>query len=345
MPETPGEYPAYARAVIDRNPQMNESNTKLKLLNPLLDALGWNVATEVELEYSVQMGATTKHVDYSLTHEGSPAVFVEAKGCDSTLSEGDRTQLASYLKQQNVDWGLLTNGKQFEVLRRRFDGTDIVVDTLGSFPLEEFASHVGLVEALSKESITSGQSDRIAAAMRELHQARDALQDEKETLAERIAQAVAEVAGDRVSQRAENHAKEYIDALVADIESDLQSTPARTDGQSQQVDFWTRVEAQTGIRRTEDGVTFPDGPSATSSYVSFVRLLFDEDYLSVDDLPIQLGRTRYTVHTEPEHPDGREMYEAKEVVDGVYLETHASVAQLQSYTRQLAAFCGAEDAE
>lgn len=345
MPETLDEYPAYARAVVDRNPQMNESNTTMKLVTPLLQVLGWNMMVDVEREYSVKAASTTTHVDYCLSTDGNPAVFVEAKGCDTSLSTDHREQLEWYMKQQNVDWGLLTNGKQFEVLRRRIDGTDLVVDTLGSFSLDEFAGNRGLVEALSKESIESGESDRIAAAMRELHQARDDLLHEKESLAEHVAQVVADVAGDGISQRAENHAKEYVDALVADIEAELQSTPARTDGQAREVDFWTRVEAQTGIRRSEGELIFPEGSSATSVYVTFVRFLFDEGYLSVDDLPLKLGRTRYTINTEPTHPDGREMYEAKEVRDGVYLETHANIDQLKSYTRQLAEYCGVEGPE
>jgi hypothetical protein len=105
------EYVEQSQSLIDASPQMDEQNTRRKLIEPLLELLGWNMLSpEVELEYSVQMGVGTKKVDYALMLEGTPVVFVEAKGVDSSISDSHRSQLKSYMRQTGVDWGLLTNG-------------------------------------------------------------------------------------------------------------------------------------------------------------------------------------------------------------------------------------------
>lgn len=340
-PETLSDYPEYARRVIDNNPQMNESNTKHKLVDPLLRVLGWDMALDVEMEYSVQMGRTTKHVDYSLTHDGGPAVFVEAKGSDTGFSENDMSQLQSYLKQQNVDWGLLTNGREFEVVRRRFDGEDIVVDTVGSLTIDEFRDRKTVLEALSRDSIESGRSARFAKALQERRRARDRLRDGKDVIAERVVEVVADEAGDAVTQRAETHAKNFVDSLVEELERDLSRDPLdEDDGGESDDSFWARLEAHTGVTRGDEGIVFPDGRAATSSFVSFVRFVWEDGHVGEDDLPLKFGRKRYLLHTEPVHSDGDSMYEPREIANGVYVETHASVDQLKRNAKHLAEHCG-----
>ena len=82
------DYIERSQSLIDSSPQMDEQNTRRKLIEPLLEILGWNMLSEdVELEYSVQMGVGTKKVDYALMIEGAPVVFVEAKGVDTAISD------------------------------------------------------------------------------------------------------------------------------------------------------------------------------------------------------------------------------------------------------------------
>jgi predicted type IV restriction endonuclease len=128
------EYVERSRALLEGDPQMGEENTKVKLVQPLIDLLGWDVySPEVELEYSMQIGRGHTRADYALLLEGTPVVFVEVNGCDATLTDTDRHQLKSYMRQMGVDWGLLTNGAHFEVLKRRVDGNRPNERSLRSF--------------------------------------------------------------------------------------------------------------------------------------------------------------------------------------------------------------------
>lgn len=63
-------YVNQSQSLLAASPQMNEQNTRRKIIEPLLKLLGWDMlSTDVELEYSVQMGVGTKKVDYALMIE------------------------------------------------------------------------------------------------------------------------------------------------------------------------------------------------------------------------------------------------------------------------------------
>lgn len=109
-------YIERSKSLLEEAPQIGEENTKVKLVQPLIELLGWEVySSEVDLEYPMQIGRGNAGADYALQLEGAPVVFIEAKASDSALNDSDRRQLASYMRQKGVDWGLLTNGNQFEV--------------------------------------------------------------------------------------------------------------------------------------------------------------------------------------------------------------------------------------
>lgn len=61
------EYVGRCQQLIESSPQMDEQNTKVKLIQPFLELLGWNLySTEVALEYTVPMASGSTHVDYEL---------------------------------------------------------------------------------------------------------------------------------------------------------------------------------------------------------------------------------------------------------------------------------------
>ena len=118
------EYVQRCQQLIESSPQMDEENTKVKLVQPFLELLGWDLySTEVALEYTIPMASGSTHVDYALLVGDSPVVFVEAKPVRSTLTDDEVQQLRSYMRQElDVDWGILTNGKSFEVLTKNRHG-------------------------------------------------------------------------------------------------------------------------------------------------------------------------------------------------------------------------------
>lgn len=320
------------RKVISNSPDMDEANTKAKVVQPLLETLGWDIAADADLEHAIPIGSTTHHVDYALELEGVSELFVEVKGCYTDLNDRHLEQLFTYMKTQNVDWGLLTNARSYYVCRRRVtDNSNVVVDVLGDFTLEDFAEHSTLLSALSKKSIAEGRSEEIAGNLYKLRESYSTLQDQRETLVNEIASVIIANLGDQVTHHAEYASKNAVEVLSKSIKSDAMGIPEANPAGT----FWNEVEAETSIVKQGAVVVFPEDRTATNCFADFVDFLFEQEYLDENDIPITSGRKRYLINHEPLDREGDEMYSPREVGDGYFLETNYSVNDIKQRILEL----------
>ncbi|MFB6199053.1 MAG: type I restriction enzyme HsdR N-terminal domain-containing protein, partial [Halobacteriaceae archaeon] len=162
------------------------------------DLLGWNFySTEVQLEYTVQMGTQSSKVDYALMVGDTPVVFIEAKPARSDLSETDVGQLQSYMRQElSVDWGVLTNGKVFEILSVTGDDRRDGETSIATFDLDEMADNPEILEILTKDAIQSGRADDIARQLTQTNRAIRRLNDREEPIAGRLTDVLQDELGD-----------------------------------------------------------------------------------------------------------------------------------------------------
>jgi hypothetical protein len=181
-------YVEQSQTLLEASPQMDEENTKVKLIQPFVDLLGWNFySTEVQLEYTVQMGTQSSKVDYALMVGDTPVVFIEAKPARSDLTENNVRQLQSYMRQElSVDWGVLTNGKEFEILSVTGDDNQDGETSIATFDLDEMADNPDILEILTKDAIQSGRADDIARQLTQTNRAIRRLTDREEPIAERL---------------------------------------------------------------------------------------------------------------------------------------------------------------
>jgi len=213
------DYVERSQSLLESSPQMDEQNTQRKVIEPLLELLGWEMLSpEVELEYSVQMGVGTKKADYALMLEGTPVVFVEAKGADTTITSDYRDQLTSYMRQTGVDWGILTNGRKLQLFKRKQDGRRPDEISLGTISLDELPDRVGLLQAFTRTSIESGESETIAENIETTRRAANELRENKERISTRVTEVVTDEIGEAVSQTVEDGAKQFVDVLASSLE-------------------------------------------------------------------------------------------------------------------------------
>lgn len=215
------EYVEQSQSVIEESPQMDEENTKAKLIHPFVGLLGWDlISADVELEYPIQMGVGTKKVDYALMVENSPKVLIEAKGCDTSISDSEVGQLQSYMRQElAVEWGVVTNGAEFEIFRK---GTNAATEgelSLGRFSLSDLEANPEVLEIISKESIASGDSDRIVEQIEETRRAVNQLRECKERIASEVAGVVTGEVGEVSTLQLETESKEFVDRLIRSLEA------------------------------------------------------------------------------------------------------------------------------
>jgi len=340
------EYVADSERLLERSPQMDESNTKRKIIEPLLEILGWNVVSaSVELEYSVQIGVGTKKADYALLLQDRPVVFVEAKGADTALKDNHETQLRSYMRQIGVDWGLLTNGREFRVFRRETDTQTPNELLLAAFDLDDAAANTLVLKALTKATIQAGEDEAIANHIEATLDAIDVLQAQKATLAADITDRITDTTGEAVAQPVEDATKSFIDDLIETLESrSHQPTPNPQPPQPPKPE----PEGKYQIVFSRDGEHVATVAADTQADImgEGARYLIEEegllDAISLPYIPGTGRGNRALMNDAPVHANGSEMRQAVEAVDGVWVFTSLSAEDKRRYFPELAEAVGLE---
>lgn len=350
--ETVSDYVDRSLSLVESSPQMDEQNTRARLIDPLIrDVLGWDFySSEIEMEYSIQMGSSKKKVDYALFSDGSPAVFVEAKGCDTTITDGHANQLRSYMRQEWVDWGLLTNGKSFVVFRLQKDGDYPDVERLGEAELADLTANDWILAALSEESIQSGTSTEIYQQVERRQDAIATLSEQKDEIAESVRKTVVDRVGEVVSQPAESLSKTFVDDLIAKLKQDrnenrmgsgsepstLQSIP----DPEQPEPSGSYVVALT----TPEGSTHISGENQSNVMGETVdRLIKDHGLIDAyAPLPYVPGQKIAILNDEPNHANGDKMRMYRRVGGDYYVYTALNKSNKKRHLSDFADACGVD---
>jgi len=182
----------------------SEPNTKKRIIELLLETLGWDTRTnEVQLEYPIVMASGTSEVDYALMLENKPVVFVEAKAFDNSLIPKHAQQAISYGKVRDVQWVVLTNGRTLKIFDTKQGITEkdcLVIE----IDLTKLPTQVEDLNIISRDSILSGG---IEDAVRRLAATKKAiwnLRQKQGQIAEGFKRILLEIAGKAVETRIES---------------------------------------------------------------------------------------------------------------------------------------------
>lgn len=150
-----------------RRKRLNEASTRTIVIEPILEALGWDVRDpeEVGIEYAT---VDKKPVDYALKINRKPELFVEAKPLGDALNDVKAaTQIIGYAASEGIEWCILTNGVKWKVYKSTekcpapekltFE-ISIDLNEKDSLPIEQITE---LLTRLSKDEIAKGTLDEI----------------------------------------------------------------------------------------------------------------------------------------------------------------------------------------
>lgn len=338
------EYVDHAQATIEAAPQMDEANTKAAILRDFLDLLDWSIPNNTQLEYSVKAFGKTYKVDYALILEGTPVAFLEAKGVDTALTDKHREQLEAYLKNEDVNLGILTNGEKYEFYRREVVDTKVNVNTLGRTSLHRLPERVTTLSAFTKDAIQNNEWVKILNRIKELREARTTLKSEKDSLATEVSELFAERVSGTISPQTESQAKEMIDRLIGDIENEITSDgdplerdsitePAQTTVENDQTD--ASGTYQITFLEGDDALVELSGSKQVDVFIEAVEYLVSSHNLisTLAPLPHVPGRTRPIIHSENSF-EGKQMKQPRKIGGEYYLETNLSSTQKQRELRR-----------
>ncbi len=99
----------------------NEEQTKVSLINPYLEMLGYDVRDprHVRLEVRADIHTGNEKVDYAILREGEPWMVVEAKKASAPLGDSAPTkQIRRYAMAADVQYVAYTNGRYWRWFRK-----------------------------------------------------------------------------------------------------------------------------------------------------------------------------------------------------------------------------------
>ena len=287
-----------------------EARTRVSLIDPLLQALEWDVANPrlVEIEPIVATG----RADYALLREnGEPVLLLEAKRLSDTSAH--HGQLASYVVGENMKRSVkipycgITNGSRWQV----FD--------------------VFTQECVLDVSVDRENPRRCAVKLLGLWQP---------TLREAVLEPVAGLTPQLVGGEREGHMR------GPRMQNPIPRSPGpisrsiREEGNGQ----WTPLDSDTmnpsrPVQPSE--IRFPDGSiskvgSWASVLVTTVKWLFDAGLLNREEMPFSVAGTRYSVSVDGRHPDGTNFVRPLSVGEtGVQIEGNFNGKQIVRFAVDL----------
>jgi len=203
----------------------NEANTKKKIVEPLLEVLGWDLlSNEVRLELPIRVGSTSGHADYALMLEGKTVVLVEAKAFDEDLSSGYSSQIISYGRYEDVRWVVLTNGRLLKIFDAKA-GKSEKECLVTEVDLKDAQMRANDLSLVSRESVLSGEIEGAAKRLAATKLAIANLIQNREEISNEFKKTLVKAAGAEVETRAESIARRLADEAVEFFEKESQAPP------------------------------------------------------------------------------------------------------------------------
>jgi predicted transport protein len=142
---------------------INEANTKVLLIEPLLASLGWDTLDLDIVEREVKVFDGT-FLDYALKVSGEARVYVEAKALGESVDDKKFVaQAVNYANNDGVLWCVLTNGRIIKVYKTN---EPVAMDRKLLFEVnlsdesESVADKAKLLRLISRDEVEAGGLDR-----------------------------------------------------------------------------------------------------------------------------------------------------------------------------------------
>lgn len=102
----------YLKNVYDKFKNTNEENIKNHVVTAFLKMLGYNTL-EFYYEHPTLHKVGRSDIAINIPEKNYTYIYIEVKSANKKLTETEQKQLASYLKDRDIEWGILTNGRNY----------------------------------------------------------------------------------------------------------------------------------------------------------------------------------------------------------------------------------------
>jgi len=140
-----------------KSKDLNEEDTRVILIDPMLLALGWNIFDLDEISRNCKT-SSGGYVDYILKFNGRQ-IYLEAKPFRSRLEQKYQIQATNYAYEDNIDICVLTNGNHYQIFETFKRGTvsdRLLIDISLDDEKISLEKKIEYLNYISKERIKNG---------------------------------------------------------------------------------------------------------------------------------------------------------------------------------------------
>lgn len=303
----------------------NEIRTRMALIDPLLQALGWEPGDPAVVAPEYNVGGGGGRADYALLQDGkpSPIAIIEAKKFGESLLN-HRQQMVGYAVQDGIRYAGLTDGNIWELY-----------DINKPVPLKQ--------KQILDVKITDGDPHRLALKLLLLWQRNLPVED--------AIHAPESIFTARKRTEPDTLSGPPVSASVASELPDVEALPlpnvgSASEEKAREVGNWIRIssfhlESGTKARRK---IKFPDGTTHdirfwTDLIPACASWLWEHSNLK-GKLPVKSGPVQYICHTQPRHINSARFSKSRKAKGTpVYCEIHGNAKQLLENAKKLLRVC------
>jgi len=310
--------------------EQSEMAVREQIINPILKSLGWNPENPEDIQPNV---STEEGVpDYSLIKNAKKILFIEAKKLSVDIEQREVIrQLAKYSFGEGTKYGVLTNGAVWVLIRSFEEGTTLTERIVWKTDLEneELSAVCRKMVTISKNKIE--QIEVLVNKVQILDEICRSLLDEPEEMIKGLMPVVKSI----INQGYPNY--EFEDAEIEDLlkerVKEIISGPSE-----EEPPYETPIES---IPRGSPRKMKLEEKSFELRYsfeilVNTANWLITTGKLKTSDCPVRIGRGRRDlINKEPKHKYGDNFHAPKELLKGLWIETHCSTASCINYAKRL----------
>ena len=285
----------------------NETRARMALIDPLLQALGWDTSDPALVTPEYNVGAS--RADYALlTSTGNPSALVEAKKLDESLAS-HRMQMLNYANISGIPYAGLTDGNHWEMYtvfnQAPIEKRRILDVSIANTPAHEAALKLLLIWRPNLESghPVAASAPVLVSPTKPVFELTPPTPDSAPTVVSIPPTAVALGVWTSLSQ-------------IGDGEARGQKPPKAVkfnDGESPTIRAWWQVLAEVASFLSRHG------------------------YLTIAHCPIGTGRGFQFINSVPRSPRGRDFAQPKRISGGLYLDAKMSSHMVIRHSKRLLA--------
>lgn len=142
----------------------NEAQTKADFIEPLFEAMGWDIANRHHIdEVTREETISRKRVDYGFRINGIPKFYLEAKSFKEGVDDPEYIKQAiTYAWNKDCTWAVLTDFAKVRIFNAEVLTDDLAQNHLKTIDCREFFNRFDELWLLSKESFQQGELDKVA---------------------------------------------------------------------------------------------------------------------------------------------------------------------------------------